>query len=511
MIPLAHLPTLFLLIGYPLYWLELYAWPHPTGHTTWLATGVFVAVALFLARRVKIAFIMPELPRWFFFPAVGLVLGMIVVAFFAGLLPLHLPQEYDVINYHLTLPRQHLIAGSFAHLPWSSADLFLLPVDFALAPFWLATALPNKWPQFLFILGAAAVMFRLTMRFSSENRAASVLAVVALFSLHAFGIQAGTGMLDIALGYLFFAAIDSLLSGKSVLAALEFAFFFWSKPLIPAFMIAALAITLVLFLLLRRNRGMSALPILSIRQVAVAFLVSSVFVAGPFIMKSVNVAGTAFFPLTGAVMKPAACSADSIAGLSVTDQSACRFMQVKDSYGHGRSFGAFISHFWLVAVPEKGVNNSFDYPLGLTYLLYLVPFLGICAKDLVDRKLSFLAIFIVVYWLLWFTGTQQSRFLLVPLMGMIILVSARMARPSRVFLACVLLALMMTGASVARAHKPDLGRRGYDVLRPQDQQFLKRGLVVTPGEVVAVRTPDAAFAPFLVDVRGFGNEFVLDH
>ena len=240
MIPLAHLPTLLLLIGYPIYWLELYAWPHSTGHTSWIATVLFAIAALAVVCREKIVVRALDLPKWFLFAAAGLVGVIVCVAFAASLLPPHLPQEFDVINYHITLPRQHLIAGSFAHLPWSSADLFLLPIDFALAPFWLATELPNKWPQFCFMLGVAAVAACLTARWSNGRMAASVVAVTAVFGLHSFGIQVGTGMLDIALCYLFFAAVDSFLSGNIRLAAVEFAFFLWSKPLMPALMVMVL-------------------------------------------------------------------------------------------------------------------------------------------------------------------------------------------------------------------------------------------------------------------------------
>jgi len=46
-------------------------------------------------------------------------------------------------------------------------------------------------------------------------------------------------------------------------------------------------------------------------------------------------------------------------------------LAMKDAYGLKRSLPGFVKHFWLVAVPEQGVNNRFDYPLGLIYLLCL--------------------------------------------------------------------------------------------------------------------------------------------
>lgn len=106
-----------------------------------------------------------------------------------GLLPPHVPPEFDALNYHYTLPRQHLITGSFAHLKWSVADLWLLPFQFSLAPYWFSTVLPNKVPQFIFMLGLWAVVFRLAQRFSPTNGiAAGVLALLAVIGSHGFSI-----------------------------------------------------------------------------------------------------------------------------------------------------------------------------------------------------------------------------------------------------------------------------------------------------------------------------------
>ena len=78
---------------------------------------------------------------------------ILVVGLYASLLPPHLMQESDALNYHYTIVRQHLILQSFKHIAWSHTDLFLLPINFALAPFWFESVLPNKLPQFLFFLG----------------------------------------------------------------------------------------------------------------------------------------------------------------------------------------------------------------------------------------------------------------------------------------------------------------------------------------------------------------------
>src|SRR5882672_6699659 len=93
---------------------------------------------------------------------VCLALAILVTSFLAALLPPHLMQEVDALNYHYSLPRQHLIRGSFAHLRWSTADLWPLPLQFALSPYWFMTELPNKVPQFFFLAGLVGLSYYIT-------------------------------------------------------------------------------------------------------------------------------------------------------------------------------------------------------------------------------------------------------------------------------------------------------------------------------------------------------------
>ena len=184
---------------------------------------------------------------------------------------------------------------------------------------------------------------------------------------------------------------------------------------------------------------------------------------------------------------------------------------MKDSLGHGRSPGAFIRHWWLIAVPEKEVNNAFDYPVGLMYLLFFGPFLFLTARSLYLRKVAVGALFCVFYWLLWWTGSQQSRFLIVPLVGVLILTTAALAKKySRIFLACVLFALVMTAVSVVRENRPDFGKSFTEVLRGRDIMLLEKAKDPLLKKPVLVDKPDAAFAPFLVDVRSSSDIFVIN-
>ena len=99
------------------------------------------------------------------------------------------------------------------------------------------------------------------------------------------------------------------------------------------------------------------------------FIIASVVIALPHLLRSFYYSGSPLYPLGVGIFKP-------IVGHSIAYKQALVFkaqgcLSVKDAYGHGRSFLAFIKHFWLIAVPESGVNNAFDYPVGLIYLLVL--------------------------------------------------------------------------------------------------------------------------------------------
>lgn len=512
----AHLPTLLLIIGYPVYWIELAFIRQPGGHTSPLAAVLFLVCAAFYAWHSR-----PGLrkncwrPTGWFEIAAGLVVLLILsVTFYASLLPPHLSQEFDVINYHLTAPRQHLLTGSFAHLSWSSADLYIAPLSYALAPYWLVTDLPNKIPQFLICLGLLAVLGRLTMRFTGSRQAVAVL-LTAVLGLHAVGIQAGTAMLDLALTYLFFAAIDSWLEGRPALAAVELALFFWSKPFMPLWMLAVLLIcgvTIVGFSQIMKSPrfrfafGEFRQSRFSWRLCLVVFVLSSIVFAGPFVARSMQAAGTPLYPFACGIAN------QELKGSPVC-QKADEILNVQDQYGQKRGPLDFALHFWLLAVPEKGVNNRFDYPLGLSYLLLLGPFFVLLFNRLRERIFPVFPIFCVIYWALWWTvGSQQSRFLFVPVIGLLLVTVAELEKRQRlttILRSALVLSLALTSLSIVRAHKADWGRSAFDVLRPEDQSLVRQAARIGPGEVIETDRFDAGFAAFLVDVKA-KSVFVID-
>lgn len=488
---LSHLPTWFFIIGYPLFWVEMYLFKSAQGLTSPLAWSLFFVVALALLwyalKDVSLRSILDMFAAsWFASSVIErvlwisgalLVLIILTIASLAGSLPIHLMQESDCMHYHYALARQHLILGSFAHIPWAADDLFLLPLDFALSPFWFVSVMPNKWPQLIIMFGLMAVLVRLLMLIVPQDRRwqAAGLLIFAFCGSRGLGIQMGTGMLDMAVAYLFFAAVDSLRQGRWQMAALEGAFFIWSKPLIS---LQFLSVGLLMGIVVVMARSINWQMITEIRFIhwkralALGFILS-LFIAGPFIVKSVHYAGTPLFPLAPGLWGEGAIASNPVAAESLHKASAVWMNDVKDNYGHGRDIVAFIKHWWLLAVPSDWVNNAFDYPLGLPYLLMIGPFLFFCVRDVSQKRLSLCSVMVLILWLLWWFSSQQARFLYIPLLMVFMLTLARISKFSRTLASCLIVAMMLQAVSLWRANAPGITCPVKAlVVRPQDRELL---------------------------------------
>ena len=526
---ISHLPTVALLLGYIIYWLELYFLSPNAGRTSIFATVVFLATAIsviVIQRGQVLSFLSYFKKGWAsqkqftkicLFTGFLIVLGIGIVAIYAALLPPHSSQEFDALNYHLTLPRQHLILNSFKHIQWSSADLFPLPIDFALAPYWFATRLPNKLPQFFFLLGLVAVVTSLVKRLSSGNFVAMCLGIFAIFGSHFIGIQMGTAMLDIVLCYLFFAALDSFLKGNIFLSTLEFTFFFWAKSFIPFQLLSILLMLGILFVILKRSgfkdirwdfKNQISPEIKQVyyrysKKFVVLFILFSIVIAGPFLVKSTYYSETPLFPFFPGILNVNKDIDKNSQHWAEILSSSKSHIRAKDSYGYGRGVKDFIKHFWLIAVPDEGVNNKYDYPVGLIYLLFFAPFMYMLFSALAKKQFAILPIFTVIYWVSWWFGSQQTRFLYIPVLLIVVTVLAEEKFQSEAFILTILFSLMITGISVFRANKDDFGLSKIEVLREKDKKIIRMNeiyLKINGKGKVKLPYYDVAFAQFPVTV-----------
>jgi hypothetical protein len=483
--------------------MEIFWFKTPAGQTTWSAWILFGVSALFffVHEKKNAASAFQELKDAFkkapLFIRVSLgaiacgALGIGLISMCASFLPPHTLPEADVLNYHYTLVRQHLITHRFTHLAWSSADLWLMPLQFGLAPFWFSTGLPNKLPQFFFMMGLWAVCYRLAKRHGGPAPILTAISVVAAMAgSHAFGVQYGTAMLDIIICYLFVAAIDSFLDGRFFISAIEFSFFFWSKPFMPlqVLLIAAVVLVLMRPAWLWSDGG---------KKFFFYFLGASIFIAGPFLVKSFHYSGTPLYPFGAAHASPALQTA------------ATAHLGARNAYGNGRSLTAFLTHFWRVAVPSRGVNNEFDYPLGLPFLIFLIPFLIRFGREVRARQILLSTALVVVWWVAWWMGSQQSRWLYIPLVFLFMtsLADEKVLYSRGIWMSLVL-SVGLTFLSVLRGNWPDMGKSRWDVVRPQDQRLATLGETVKE-RPVPVEDKDAAYAPYEVVVTSPERMWVL--
>lgn len=525
-ITLTHVPTILLIVGYLVYWVELYFMQLGRGRTSPLALILFLAFCAYILLNkknhfkdsitgLKKEFLSYDIAeRAFFVLSLIIIAAILMCVLKALLLPPHLCQEYDSLNYHLTIPKQHLIIKSFKHIRWSSVDLRALPLDFALAPYWFVTKLPNKLSQIMFIVGLAAVSVNLVRKLGKRSLLSGFVVTAAIFGSHGLGIQMGVLMLDLVICYLFIAAIDSFLKGRFILCAIELSFFIWSKPFFP--MLFALLMIMVIFsyFILRKiginklacgfedNINSRILSVAGFRKLIVYLIVATVFIAGPFIAKSIYYAGTPLYPFFPGVINLTHLDKTSNHWRSIV-YSAQLSVSMKDGYGSGKGILDFVRHLWVLAVPEKGVNNRFDYPLGLPYLLFLALFLYFTIRALRLRRFAILAFLAMTYWLFWWFGSQQARFLYMPLLLIFITVSASINRPTKIFLSALLLALTLNGISIFRAHYEEFPLDAMQVLRPQDKELLKMNEEYYKEKIngaVTLDRVDVAYADFPVKI-----------
>lgn len=332
-------------------------------------------------------------------------LVMFALAAYESRLPPRHPQEFDAINYHMALPRQHMLAGSLSHIPWSSADLWPLPVQYGLAPFWFMGPTLHKVPQFLAAAWAFLMLLSLGRRLAPGEYRGWVPAL-AVFTTHGVMIQLGTAMLDLANLYFLLASLHSIQRRKPVLMGVNLAVYASAKAFHPAQVAVGLLALGAIALVARRNvvaRVRRLAPALALAFVVILLLLGRSSVVG------LDRAGTPLFPF-GACMVASARGCQGEPGIEIRASAAAQ-VQTADAYGVGRGPLAFAQHLWLVSVPTSWVNNQYDYPLGLAWLFLVVMLAFAGYQWLATRRLPPFAALTLIAWGLFWVGSHQSRWL----------------------------------------------------------------------------------------------------
>jgi hypothetical protein len=241
------------------------------------------------------------------------------------------------------------------------------------------------------------------------------------------------------------------------------------------------------------------------KKFGLVLAVASLVIAGPFLVKSFYYTGTPFYPFGLGMVPPQAHY--STEHWQAILQKAADSVAEKDAYGHGRTVLAFIKHFWLIAVPERGVNNAFDYPVGLIYVLMLLPFAGHVVQSLRTRKLPVLSVIVMLWWMSWWFGSQQTRFLIVPVCLLIIVAISYLPKISQIFMILIVLVLGLEVVSLVNAHHHDWHKPAVRVLRDKDKQLLQAK--PSAEGVLELNFPDAAFASWPVKVTHTDSVYII--
>lgn len=166
-------------------------------------------------------------------------------------------------------------------------------------------------------------------------------------------------------------------------------------------------------------------------------------------------------------------------------ESAKQHLDTRDSYGNGRGFTAFFKHLWRVAVPTKGVNNEFDYPLGLPWLIGIFLLAVSLILGFHEKRVTPESAVALAFWAVWWAGSHQSRWLY-PVMAFAWLGTMgiqRMVR-QRIFLGALMVSAAFSLISQGRSLRPDIFRPSAEI---QGQQ-MRRVARDAAGIVMDVKT-----------------------
>lgn len=445
---------------------------HTLGMSLWIALAVLL-VALWRSRKATLrvaGMLAGEVRRApaLFWLLSAVQAGMFVLAGYEAHFPPHWPQEGDAINYHMALPRQHLFWGSLQHLPWSAADLWPMALQFGFAPVWFMGASINKWPQLFGALWAFGMILALGRK-KAEHNFSGWIPALALFTTHGVMVQLGMAMLDLTNLYLLLAAWHAAVQRRPFWWAVHVALYAATKAFHPA-QAGILVLAVLGYSAIFNRAGLTRNP----RQLvsgAVLAIVLFCLVMARSVWVGVERAGTPIFPFF-TCMYSSVTNCQGEAGQAIRSTTASQFGTI-DGYGLGRGAGAFVAHLWRISVPALGtVNNVYDYPLGLTWVLLLV-LLAASVPDWIRAKIPPPEVVLaVVLWVLWWVTSQQSRWLY-PFMAFALLATVHLQlRANRSLLVATLLgAGCLSIVSQARAIGTDLGASAAGIQAQQELSF----------------------------------------
>jgi hypothetical protein len=192
-------------------------------------------------------------------------------------------------------------------------------------------------------------------------------------------------------------------------------------------------------------------------------------------------AGTPIFPFVTCVFSTAQ-GCQGKAG-EIIRESARQELDVKNHYGTGKDFKSFLNHFWKISIPTIGVNNEYDYPLGLSWLLFSVFLIASFPYWIRSKEIPIIILIALLQWVLWWNMTHQARFLYPVLaLGLLGTMSIQKKVHPMILLTALCFSASLSLVSMWRAYKNDLGRSSAQIQKEQKEKLvwdLKTGALIT--------------------------------
>lgn len=367
--------------------------------------------------------------------------------------------EADALHYHLVLPRVYMEQHSMAPLTWSIPDKYPLLLHMvSLAGFAVIGPLFAKTLALFAYMGSLLLVFRMSVRFAP--RPWPLLAAAAFGGVPAMVIQAGTAMIDLLTLFFLLAALEGILRHRETgdraaffVAALAAGVVAASR----AFTVAHAVLLAILFHFAHRSERGTCLS--RLRRTAL-FLGCVAILYLPWVIRAQILTGNPVYPLGFRWLGGEGLDAARAAGLE----------SVAVAYGAGKGVLAAFLVPWNLTFRFA----PFDYPVGPIILAWLPIVLFFSPW----KSMRLLMLAMTAYAVVWFAGSQQTRYLYFSISLFFVFVAAATARVANMSRAvgtlCIALLVANIGLSCLQAYRQYA--RGWDRLLTGEskESYLRR-------------------------------------
>lgn len=341
-----------------------------------------------------------------------LVAALLSVLALSALIPALAPPsmgDWDSLAYHLTVPKLYLQHGGFYYINYTSHSNFPFLMEMLYLP-GVALDLPATAKMMHFWTGVLLVVAVVVLARRHLSAKAAPMAAIAIAGMPIVLWEATTAYIDLATAlytvlsvYLLLNYLDSSdrkwLIGCGIAAGLAASTKMTGLALIPMLVVWLLADRLA-------ARRLDWKPALLLGVV-------SALVSAPWYVKSIVYTGNPVYPFFHSIF----------GGRDWTAQLAANYAMLQKQFGMGDGFASFLMLPYELTFRSDAFYDRPGLFVG-PLLLVAVPFLAL--GRYASRKLSGLLFFFLAQLVVWFSLTQQSRYL-IPAFAVLALIVSEIA------------------------------------------------------------------------------------